>query len=97
MLASTPVRPTRAVSARPPDELRVSGQLDTVLTNLGRFSDKLLVLDAHARGNSVPTTTRRTGPAAIFERLWDECGVAEVLAPLLTGHASISRWSARSF
>jgi hypothetical protein len=43
------------------DQLRASGELDTLLKSLGRFSDKLLVLDAHARGESLPT---RTAPSA---------------------------------
>ena len=67
------------------DQLRASGQLDTVLASLGRFSKKLLVLDAHARGESLPTQTVCVGPALIFERLWRECGIAEVLTSLLAG------------
>jgi transposase len=62
------------------DELRASGQLDGLVKSLGRFADKLLVLDAHARGESVPTQTVTIGPALILERLWRECGIADVLA-----------------
>lgn len=65
------------------DELRASGQLDTLLKSLGRLSDKLLVLDAHARGESVTTKTVGVGPALIVERLWHECGIAQVLTDLL--------------
>ena len=65
------------------DELRASGQLDAVLKSLGRFSDKLLVLDAHARGESVMTKTVGVGPALIVERVWRECGIADVLTNLL--------------
>jgi len=61
------------------DELRASGQLDGLVKSLGRFADKLLVLDAHARGESVPTQTVTVGPALILERLWRECGIADVL------------------
>ena len=67
------------------DQLRASGQLDTLLKSLGRFSDKLLVLDAHARGESIPTRTLTVGPGLIVERLWRECGIADVLAKLLAG------------
>lgn len=59
------------------DELQASGQLDAVLKS-GRFADKLLVLDAHARGESVTTQTVTMGPALIVERVWRECGIAEV-------------------
>lgn len=62
------------------DQLQASGQLDGVVKSLGRFSEKLLVLDAHARGESIATQTVTVGPALIFERVWRECGIAEVLA-----------------
>ena len=62
------------------DQLQASGQLDGLVKSLGRFSEKLLVLDAHARGESVPTQTVTIGPALILERVWRECGIADVLA-----------------
>ena len=62
------------------DQLQAAGQLDGLVKSLGRFSEKLLVLDAHARGESVPTQTLTIGPALILERLWRECGIADVLA-----------------
>ncbi len=65
------------------DQLQASGQLDGLLKSLGRFADKLLVLDAHARGESVATQTVTVGPALIVERLWRECGIAEILTALL--------------
>lgn len=61
------------------DQLRASDQLDGLVKSLGRFSEKLLVLDAHARGESVSTQTVTIGPALILERLWRECGIADVL------------------
>ena len=68
------------------DQLQASGQLDGVVKSLGRFSEKLLVLDAHARGASVPTQTLTIGPALILERLWRECGIADVLAERVGRH-----------
>lgn len=62
------------------DHLRATGQLDGLLKSLGRFADKVLVLDAHARGASITTQTITVGPALIVERLWRECGIADVLA-----------------
>jgi hypothetical protein len=67
------------------DHLRASGQIDGLLKRLGRFADKLLVLDAHARGESIPTHTVTVGPPVIVERLWRECGIAEVLRERLAG------------
>lgn len=65
------------------DQLQASGQLDSLLASLGRFSDKLAVLGAHDRGESVTTRTRSIGAALIFERLWHECGIGPVLHELL--------------
>ena len=61
------------------DELRDSGQLDLLLQSLGRFSDKYVVLGAHRNGQSITTQTRILGPPIIFERLWEECGIQQVL------------------
>ena len=66
------------------DQLQASGQLDSLLASLGRFSDKLAVLGAHSRGDSVTTRTRSIGPALIFERLWSECGIRAVLRDMLS-------------
>ena len=65
------------------DDLLASGQLDALLHSLGRFSDKYAILGAHANGESITTRTRIIGPPLIFERLWRECGVPQVLADLL--------------
>ena len=65
------------------DQLQASGQLDSLLASLGRFSDKLAVLGAHSRGDSVTTRTRGIGAALIFERLWHETGIGAVLHDML--------------
>ncbi len=65
------------------DELVASGQLDTLLRSLGRFSEKLSVLGAHLNGDSVTTRSSRIGPARIGQRLWQACSVDKVLAALL--------------
>ena len=65
------------------DELLASGQLDSLIQSLGRFSEKLAVLDAQARGDSIITHSARIGPALIFQRLWQACSINEVLTVLL--------------
>ena len=65
------------------DELLASGQLDALLHSLGRFSEKYTVLGAHANGESIKTRTRIVGPPLIFQRLWQECGIDQVLSGLL--------------
>ena len=60
------------------DQLLASGQLDSLLQSLGRFSEKLAVLGAHARGESVTTRSSRIGPGLIFERLWQGCSIVSI-------------------
>jgi len=64
------------------DKLLQSGQLDALLTSLGRFSEKLAVLGAVERGETITARARRIGPALIFERLWRELGVGDVIREL---------------
>lgn len=67
------------------DILQQTGQLDGVLASLGRFSEKLAVLGAHQRGQSVTTRTQKIGPTLVFERLWRQLGIDRVLKGLLVG------------
>jgi transposase len=67
------------------DELLASGQLDSLIQSLGRFSEKLAVLGAHARGDSIATRSARIGPALIFQRLWQARSIDKVLTALLQG------------
>jgi transposase len=67
------------------DQLLASGRLDSLLQSLGRFSEKLAVLGAHARGDSIATRSSRIGPGLIFQRLWQACSIDKVLAALLEG------------
>ena len=64
------------------DELQASGELDRLLASLGRFSQKYAVLGAHANGESLTTRTQTIGPALIFDRLWQETGIAAVVQEL---------------
>lgn len=60
-----------------------SGQLDALLASGSRFSEKLLVLQAHAAGELQGFRSRHLGPALVFERLWRESGCRAVLEELL--------------
>ena len=64
------------------DQLLENGELDALLTSLSRFSEKLSVLGAAQQGDALTAITRRIGPALIFERLWRELGVGEVIREL---------------
>ena len=65
------------------DQLVSSGQLDSLLLSLGRFTEKLSVLGAHLKGESITTRCAKIGPALICERLWKACSIDKVLTSLL--------------
>ena len=65
------------------DELLASGKLDALVQSLGKYSEKLAILGAHAAGESIVTRSSRIGPALIFERLWQSCSINPVLTALL--------------
>ena len=67
------------------DWLREGGNIETIIHSLSRFSEKaLLVLSV--RGNAdVRAAAKKIGPAIIFERLWQELGIAKIIRRLLKG------------
>jgi len=67
------------------DKLLEDGALDALITSLTRFSEQLAVLGAAARGEALTATTRRIGPGLIFERLWRELGVGQVIRERAAG------------
>ena len=67
------------------DQLHQNGQLDALLVSGARFSQSVLLLSAHAKGQLPTITTRRIGPALIFERLWQQTGCRHVIERLLDG------------
>jgi hypothetical protein len=67
------------------DQLQQTGQLDALLVSGARLAQSVLLLSAHAKGQLTTITTRRLGPALIFERLWRETGCQRVIAQLLEG------------
>ena len=67
------------------DQLQESGQLDALLVSGARLAQSVLLLSAHAKGQLPTITTRRIGPALIFERLWHQTGCRHVIEQLLKG------------
>jgi len=61
------------------DELTSSGKLDSLAESLLRFSEKLTVLNLHKQGALEGGEDMSIGPALVFERLWRELGIAEVI------------------
>jgi len=67
------------------DRLQQSGQLDALLASGARLAQSVLLLSAHAKGQLPSITTRRIGPALIFQRLWQQTGCQHVVEQLLDG------------
>jgi transposase len=65
------------------DQLQQTGQLDALLVSGARLAQSVLLLSAHGKGQIPTITTRRIGPALIFERLWRETGCQRVVEQLL--------------
>ncbi|HDY75277.1 MAG TPA: IS1634 family transposase [Candidatus Marinimicrobia bacterium] len=63
------------------DELQSKGRVETLVRSLSRFSEKALLI---LSGKSDPKAqARKIGPALIFERLWIQTGIREILVGLL--------------
>src|SRR5262249_2980117 len=69
----------------PLDQRGQPGRLDALLPPGARLSRSVLLLPAHVQGQLPTITTRRIGPALIFERLWLETGCRRVIEHLLDG------------
>jgi hypothetical protein len=67
------------------DLLQQSGQLDGLVESLARFSDHVAVLHA-LKGNQItPSSTAHLGPPLVFEKLWQQLGMPDILRRLLAG------------
>jgi len=67
------------------DQLQESGQLDGLLESLARFSDHVAVLNALKSNQITPSRTVHVGPPLVFEKLWQQLGMPNILRRLLVG------------
>jgi len=67
------------------EELTEGGKVDRLAESLLRFSEKLKVLDLHKQGKLQAVRDLSIGPALVFERLWRELGIDEVISQVLSG------------
>ena len=77
------------------DELLASGELDRMLASLGQYSQKYTVLGEQAKGTAVTVRARTIGPALVFERLWKDLGIDQVLTEIAGGRRFWIRVGAR--
>jgi len=63
------------------DQLRAKGGVDSLIRSLSRYSEKaMLVLSGKS---DVVANSEKIGPSLIFERLWKELGIQNVIKDLL--------------
>lgn len=67
------------------EQLKESGEIDSLMLSMQRYSDKFAVLGCHERGETRVVRTMSIGPALIFERLWKELGIRSSLGKFLVG------------
>lgn len=65
------------------DQLMAKGATDTLLRSLARFGNQVRLMDSYHSGQLEAGAMRQLGPGLVFERLWQEIGVARVLEGLL--------------
>jgi hypothetical protein len=66
------------------DVLQATGQIDALIASCGRFAEQTAVVTAHQRGEIEAAETIQIGPSLVFERLWRELGLPEILEGLLS-------------
>jgi hypothetical protein len=67
------------------DILQSKGQIDGLVSSCARFAQKISVLDAYQRQALPAAETIKIGPPLVFDRLWQELHLPEILGTLLTG------------
>jgi transposase len=66
------------------EDVQASGGLEALLESGSRFSESMLIVGEHRRGELTGVRTRRIGAPLIFERIWQESGCREVIEELLS-------------
>jgi transposase len=65
--------------------LEKTGQIDAVITSLGKYSQHTAVLDARRKGKISQADTIKIGPVLVFEKLWWQSGFPDIFKKLLSG------------
>lgn len=67
------------------DRLEAQGAIDGLLRSLGRFANRVRVVEDAAAGRLEARSVRRIGPPLVFERLWEHTGIRATVEALLEG------------
>ena len=65
------------------DRLEESGAIESLLRSGARFSQKMILISAHEKGDATTVSTLLIGPALVFERLWEQTGCSAEIKALL--------------
>lgn len=65
------------------DQLAATGAVDVLLRSLGRFAERVRVIEAHRQGELDAGAVRQLGPDLVFGRLWRTVGLQGLLTGLL--------------
>jgi len=67
------------------DDLATQGKLDSLLMSGAKFSEKVMVLSAHGKGEIPQVDGWRIGAPMVFSRLWEETGCKAAIGETLKG------------
>lgn len=67
------------------DQLVADGRLDGLLQSLAKFSQRLRVIDKVREEGMRAHAARSWGPALVFDRLWEQQGLPELIRRLVRG------------
>ena len=65
------------------DELQARGEVDGLMRHLGRFAQRVRLVEELAAGAIEAISQQRIGPAHVFERLWQETQIGPTLGSLV--------------
>jgi hypothetical protein len=64
------------------DQIQAKGEIESLVRSLSRFSEKVLLV-LSGRSDGIQASAKKIGPAIIFERLWKEMRIGNILHSLL--------------
>lgn len=65
------------------DQIQTSSNVDSLIRSLGKFSEKLRVVEKARTQNLAAHSSKTWGPALVFGRLWEEQGLSEIFRALV--------------
>ena len=67
------------------DKLQAGHSVEQLVSSLSKFSKEVMVIQRQKEGALRAEWSKAWGPVLIFDRLWEECGLREIIARLADG------------